>query len=143
MKINILFTKSNLPGSVLIRRVVKEPVSHVALERGGVVLHSTFSGVRMEPLEVFNKNNVIEYSLEYETEVKMKDLFIKYYDKKYDFLGLVSLGARALWPFMIRKQDVRGVSGAYLCTELVTDALVDVEELITPYKLYLRLKDGV
>jgi len=63
----------------------------------------------------------------------------RYIYKKYDFKAFFLLGLRLLFPFFVRKQDIRGISGSFLCTELITDILLKEEKLITPYGLFQLL----
>lgn len=140
---NIHFTKSNKIGSRIIRKVTGEDVSHCVLEKNGIVLHSTFTGVEIVPLRVFKEENTILYTISgTKTDVKFAEVIDKYWGAKYDFFALLGLGIRLLWPRLMPKRNLWQVSGMFLCTEFVTSVLGGRENSeITPYKLYLRLKE--
>ena len=133
----ILFTKSGKIGSRLIRLVTGEPISHCAVySDDGYILHSTFTGPVLETFEEFTGKNTIVYS------VKVADIPLdvrNYRGAGYDYTAFFWLALRYLMPDYVKKQDIRQLSGAYLCTELVTDILIDEEKLLTPYQLYNSL----
>jgi len=137
---DILFTTTQSPLSKAIRGLTEEPVSHCALYQDGWVLHSDLLGVRVEPFSVFTKRNTILHVLQAPDARELLSLAEKYAGKKYDYLGLLYLGAR----YIIRwlpKANLWQTTGMFLCTELVTSAIHSEEDsMITPYKLYLKLK---
>jgi hypothetical protein len=142
--INILFTKSDLIGSDIIRLVTGEPVSHVALEEDGWVVHMRSSGLVVEPLEIFTRYNEIVHSIRgLELGMSWEDIAVKYWDTRYDHGALVGLGLRLMFPYIVPKKNILNVSGMFLCTELVTAVLGgEPDPMITPHKLYVRLSTG-
>ncbi len=144
----LLFTKSNKIGSKLICWGLNEPVSHVAMEDSGIVLHSRGSGVDFDSYTNFIKiNTVVE-------EIELKDFTFKdlaalgdrYEGSHYDFKGLcyfIYIGAqRKLFDVDFPIKSRYNIPGAYLCTELVSLYLLGYEDnLITPYGLYLKLSE--
>jgi hypothetical protein len=130
--------------SWLIRRVTREPVSHVAIVYGDFVAHATARGLTIESISSFNKHNVIQFSVDisHMDNILPRIQSVEY--KPYDIPGLVYLGIRALLPHWVRRQmpkvNLWNVSGAYICTEFVTDMLYGKpDSMITPYQLYRRL----
>lgn len=138
----ILFTRSNKIVSRLIRRVTKEPVSHCALQIGETVVHANFIGVHPESFYSFTKGGVeivatIELPDDYK---KMFHLACAGWGKQYDFGAMFYLMARALIPWLPKK-NLWQSSGMYLCSEWVSEAMGEGDAMITPHKLYLKLKD--
>lgn len=138
---NILFTTSKYPTSWLIRKVTGDDCSHVAMEKGGIVIHSDFTGLRLEPLHIFKQRNIIIHSVSSPKPVKFSKIISDYWGAKYDFKGLLYLGIRYILPKnLLAKGNLWQTSGMFLCTELVTDILEDREDsTITPHELYRRL----
>ena len=138
--VHVMFTKSILPTSWLIRKVTGEDVSHCALFIDNKVVHSTFTGVKIESLEDFLRFNNIEYAVEIEDlTINLSQIEENYLGKRYDFYAFFLLFCRYLLPKWVKKLDLRQVTGTYLCTELISDIVFGEEKLITPYKLYLKL----
>jgi len=141
MDTNILFTKSNKPGSWVIRGVTGEDISHCAVQVGSIVLHSTGFGVRLEHNSQFFLKNKLVYSVPVDfTLTQFCAAVQKYVGKKYDYLGFLMLGLRLLAPKLVKPRDIREISGSYICTELVSVIFLGEEKLLTPYQLYLKLK---
>ena len=140
---NIHFTRSSKLGSHLIRAVTGETVSHCVIEKGGMVLHSTFLGLKLVLLRVFLKENSIVYTLSgVKSPTGIAYLLDKYWEARYDYRAFLALGLRLLSPKLASKVDIRGLTGSFLCTEFVSVALGEGEDSeITPYKLYLKLKE--
>jgi hypothetical protein len=138
--VKILFTRSNKIASRLIRLVTGEPVSHCAIEIGTLVIHSNFLGVVSEDKEDFlasvDVGGAVELPDDYQ---KMFEVACRGFNKKYDFGAMLYLAARALCPWLPKK-NLWQCSGMYLCTEWVTH-VIDGEEdsMITPFRLYERL----
>ena len=144
----ILFTKSDKCGSRIIRWGLDEPVSHVALEDRGIVLHSSWSGVDLDSKATFLRNREIVYTIDCprlnrRTVLKMAD---QYEGKPYDFSALLFFVGAALWR-KLWKRPLPEVNkwnrpGTFLCTELAT-MLISGEERasITPYGLYKKLSE--
>jgi len=147
----ILFTTSDLCFSKLVRNITDEPVSHTAVELDcGVVVHSNWLGVLLEPSNKFrNKVSVIR---ELKPVVPMEDSKIirKYAECQHDwydvgaffFLG-ISLMLRSKFGVPLPKSNLWQSTGMYLCTEWTTE-IVDGKEdgMITPWKYYLKLQDS-
>lgn len=136
--IKILFTKSNKIGSYLIRKVLKEPVSHCAILTEDTVVHSTITkGIVAEPLKDFLKCNQILYV------VDLPGQDFKMTKGSYDYGALSYLVIKYLLEMIhikLPKKNLWQATGMYLCTEYITE-VIDMKEhsLITPYKLYKRL----
>lgn len=110
--VRILFTRSWLPGSWLIRAITWSRWSHCALVVGDEVIESAmFAGVRRRPLV-----DLIEGSSAYsivELPVRDADAVIRAAEsqigRRYDWAGVFGLALRGGW------QDRR----AWFCSELV------------------------
>lgn len=141
---DILFTDR----SKLIKSVLQEPVTHVAIRIKDRVYHSNLkNGLHAEPYSHFVKMNKVVYA------VKVKDSRLRVSLASY---VLENLGARYDVPaaiylsvnFLLRKIGINigkvnlwQTTGMFLCTEFVTFALDHKEDsLITPYGLYKALK---
>ncbi len=142
MYVEILFTKSEKLGSKLIRKITKEDVSHCAIKVGLFVVHSSFTGVQSTTHSEFLNSHEVVHSVAKEVTLgQVKTVLLHVYGKPYDYVGFLRLGLRALLPkSMTSKIPLEGVSGTFLCTEFVSDVLLNQELLITPYQLYLKLK---
>ena len=69
-------------------------------------------------------------------------LLDKYWEARYDYRAFLALGLRFIAPNLASKLPFTQLTGSFLCTEFVTTALGDGENSeITPYKLYLKLKE--
>ena len=138
---NILFTTSKYPTSKLIKKITGEKCSHVAIEKNGIVLHSDFTGLRLEPLRIFKERNEIIYSIKSPKPVRFSKVIDKYWGIKYDFKALLYLGIRYLLPKnWTSKRNIWQTTGMFLCTEFITDIIDQKEDsLITPEQLYNRL----
>lgn len=142
----ILFTSSPLTGSRLIRWALEEPVSHVAIECNGIVLHSTWNRVDLDSISTFLKHRKVVYSVEI-PEKGLKDLLdiaCKYENSSYDFRGLLYFSVRALLRKFLRiplpSSNPWNIAETFLCTELATLLLYGGEDgIITPFELYQRL----
>jgi hypothetical protein len=142
--IEVLFTRSNLPGSRWIRELTGEPVSHCAIHWMDKVIHSSYYGVKKVEYTEFAAHNEIVYrvSLPIPSSVIL-DIWIKYHDKPYDYGALLFLGAR----YLLSKIGIKTAnhnlwqdSGCFICTEFVSSAIIGkTDSTITPYQLYLEL----
>lgn len=145
----ILFTKSDKIGSAIIRWGLEEPVSHVAVEAEGLVLHSTWSDVDIDSIETFLEHREIVYEI-YIPKLGVPELLgltERYAGSSYDFRGLVcfvkSALARKLFGTPLPKTACYNTPGAFLCTEIATVLMWGYENAaITPYELYLTLLTG-
>ena len=139
----VLFTTSRYPTSWLIRKITKEPASHVAFLKDGLVLHSNFKGVNTIPLVEFLKTNRVVCALSgMQTERSFNRIVCKYWKTKYDFLALLYLAFRYILPKKwTKKANLWETSALFLCTEFVTSEIEGkADSLITPYQLFLRYK---
>lgn len=138
----VLFTTTDKIVSKIIRGVLQEPVSHCAIKIDRWVLHSDFlNGVHVEPWSRFVEKNKIVHSVHVGNIPGFDSFLYKNYGKSYDYLGFLMLGIRGLLPRKwTKKQDINQLTGAFMCHEMVNQALSEDElTLLTPYKLYLKL----
>lgn len=136
----IIFTRSNKIVSRVIRRVTKEPVSHCAIQVDDWVIHSNFLGVHPQPADSFLKTSEVVESVEFPTDYqKIFEQTCEGWGKRYDFGAMFYLFARVLIPWLPKK-NLWQCSGMYICSEWVTHVLGEGDAMITPHKLYLRLK---
>lgn len=144
----ILWTKSKLPLSVLIRKVTKEPVSHVGILLNGKVIHSDLKGLSVASESEFRKSHDVIYELEMPCDSDAEDNLVSLIDKEkgnfYDIGALIFLGItftlRAFFKIPLPKRNLWQSTGMFLCTEWVSKALDGKEDsMITPYGLYLKL----
>ena len=144
----ILWTKSNLPLSVLIQKVTHEPVSHVGILLNGKVIHSNMRGLSITKEADFRKSLDVVYEIEMPFDSEAEDKLLKLIDRDkgnfYDIGALVFLGIcftlRAVFKIPLPKHNLWQATGMFLCTEWVSKALNDKEDsMITPYGLYLKL----
>lgn len=140
----LLFTKGNSCFSSMICRVTGEEISHVVIQVGAFIIQSNLRGLTIDTFEHFTQNATIVYSLDL-TSVPEERIFNTYNHNafhSYDFLAFLLVGLRSLLPFF-PKADLRGISGMYICTEFVSEIVLNKEELITPKQLYLKLKGSL
>lgn len=141
----ILYTSGSGIVSKLIRSVLREPVSHVAIEYKGFVVHATFWGLRVESYAKFLEKRKIEFQTRIEN--RPKSLFAKlaeFEGASYDVGAFLWLG---LYFFLRRlglplpKKNLWQDSGMFLCTEWVTKFINEKQDsMITPYGLYKKLE---
>lgn len=146
---DVLFTRSNRPGSKLIRWALNEPVSHVAIRTSNAIIHSNFWGTHSDWENRWLDKNIVVYTIRVrlpfeETMNRLQDLMSKY--TKYDWGAFLYFGYRAILS-KITGQPLAGHNAwntrdAYLCTEFATKLLLgdDSPGLISPYQLYLKLR---
>jgi hypothetical protein len=137
----ILFTKSNTFLSRAICYLTKEKVSHVALQEGKFVFHSSLCGVEIITLENFTTAREILGHIEVDNF--SYDNLLRFLSKphRYDFLALAYLAVRYAAKKWLRisipKANLWGITGMYTCTEFVSDVIWSSEDsLITPGRLY-------
>jgi len=142
MEVTLLFTASNMPGSWLIRNVTKEPLSHVGIQIGDAIIHSTIlKGVTVDSYNQFMCNKTIVWSIPLNVPKDHLYEIPNTLGAKYDILGLLYLGLRYLIP-ILPKKNLWQMTGMFMCTEFVTDVINEKEDsMITPYGLYTKLKD--
>lgn len=135
----ILFTRSDKPASRIIRRVLKEPVSHCALELDGQVIHSNFLGVHPVALAQFTEQCEVWGEIALPDDYrKMFEVMCAGWGKKYDFGAFAYLAARSLCP-ALPKKNLWQCSGMFLCSEWVDAYLGEPDAMATPYQIYRRL----
>lgn len=143
----LLFTKSKFWFSDLICKVTEEPVSHVSIydSTEEVVYHSTFTGVTRVPATTFfeQQEKIIYYPADIDPEQLYKK-FDRYKRSCYDIGALLFLGlcfmVRRYLRIPLPKQNLWQATGMFLCTEWVSQVLLDRElSMITPWKLYQKL----
>jgi hypothetical protein len=127
--------------SRLIRWVTGEPVSHCAIECDGWVIHANLLGVHAEALYDFEASCEILHSVEMPANYeRLLGLFCRHNQSGYDLGAMLYLGLRLLFP-ALPKKNLWQCSGMFLCTEWVTEFLSgEPDSLITPYKLYKKMK---
>lgn len=145
----ILFTKSDKLLSKIIRDVLEEPISHVALQFGNFVVHSNLIGLHIEWAPNFIKHSEIVHTMapiedNLSELLKLDNLLSKYEFSFYDFGALLFMGVsftlRKYLKVPLPKSNLWQSTGMFLCTEWVTKYLHDKENsMITPYQLYQNL----
>lgn len=157
----LIFTKSNLPLSVLIRWVLKEPVSHFAIVfEDKVVFQSNLLGTQINWMKTFLSRHgaavvfQLSYPFDDKTEDRIWDAICDANDgKKYDYGAFFYFTYRAmLFRFFnkpLPKLNPWATKGEFLCTELSQllppDLIPGVDSIqnpgiVSPYQLYLVLK---
>jgi hypothetical protein len=157
----LVFTKNNLPLSLLIRCGLKEPVSHMAyVFDDKLVFHSNLIGVHIDWYDNFKKKNTIvnqielNQGLQFEEDVYQRAIGMNV-GQPYDFIALFYFIFRA---FMYRFFNVpmptksnTEIKKAFLCTELAyalpksyTQALLKKDLAITsPHEVYVAIKGAL
>jgi hypothetical protein len=143
----LLFTAGNSPIGNAIRYLTREPMSHVAIESNGWVIHSSIWGPEIRTLVDFTAhyNIVAEVELPVEVSPARAYALISKYDRRlYDYSCLVFLGLRYValryLGISLPKVNLWQISGMYTCTEFVSELVFGYEDsLITPYGLYHKL----
>lgn len=153
---DIIFTRNNTIVSKSIIYLTKEPVSHVALDFGWIIVHSNFRGVHLDYYQNFYRNSEVVFRLKRTTT----DLFSGIKDKAkvgkllkdkqfslYDFGAMLflaaALTARRYLNIPLPKSNLWQTTGMYLCTEWVSKFLDGKENsMITPYQLYKKLRES-
>ncbi len=155
----VIFTKSSLPLSVVIRGILSEPVSHFGIVfDNGIIFHSNLLGTHIEWYGSFKKHCEIVYEIEYpmtleQEEAVYQSILTTYDDHGYDYGALFYFGYRALlfriFGIALPKKNEWAQSDKFLCTELVgtlPDYILPLSvktedlSLTSPYKLYLQLE---
>lgn len=143
----LLFTKSNLIGSKLIRWATEESVSHCAVQIAGYVIHSTFAdGVHVTTLNDFLSVNTVVDDL-IVPRAHHKSIYqnlLAENGHSYDFLAFAWLGMSLVWKklsgHLIPGPNRWASRKAFLCTEVITEAVFgEQDSSSTPEALYRRL----
>lgn len=143
---SVLITAGHNPFSAIIRRLTREPASHVAIRWNAWVLHSNLNGVQWQSLDSFKLNAEIinEIPIEEDLERLLKFSAAHVERGRYDIGGLLYCGLRlSLRSIGIRipKKNLWQMTGMFMCTELVTAFVYGIEDaMITPTQLGQRLK---
>lgn len=160
--IELLFTTSDYKFSRLARWALKSDCSHFAIcfDRR-VVFHSNFSGVHIEPIEVFEQKNHIIHKLTPNTLATLTqedDLWSRLinlnYGKSYDFGAMLFLGLNLIGKRLVNlplsKNNLWSAKEGFICTELL-ESLSGLKlgsatfpdmgniEMQRPHDLYLEL----
>lgn len=157
----LIWTKSRLPLSVLIRWGLSEPVSHFAMVfEEKIVFQSNLLGTQINWLKTFLSKHgteivfTLDYPLEEHAEDKVWDAICNENDgKSYDYGAFFYFIYRAfLFKFFKRpfpKTNPLATKGEFLCTKLSQSLPADIipgvsdildADIVTPYQLYLVLK---
>lgn len=147
----LLFLRSGKVGSRLIRWILGEPVSHVAiLFSPGVVVHATFSGVQMDYITNFLRTHEVVYRVDMPSGARgeldtLCELLGRYWGRGYDWGGALYLGYAHLMHRWFRRElpTKNEWDSPYkpFCAELAEAATGwTVDPMITPYELYLQVQ---
>lgn len=163
----LIWTKSKLPLSVLIRWGLSEPVSHFGIVfDNGIVFHSNLLGTHVEWFGTFAKHCEIVYSVECQMELLdeeavYRDILDTYDDKGYDYCAFAYFCLRGFMRKFLRipfpEKSAWTDKDKFLCTELagtlpesIIGAQIKAEDLsiLSPYQLYLqvcqyRIREGL
>ena len=137
----LLFTKNNLPISLLIRWGLSEPCSHMAVSFDNkIVIHSNFLGFQINWFDRFMRGNTLVASVEIELDLEDEEnvyleLLGQYDGRPYDWLAFFSF----IWAaFKFKFFDVPMPKTAsasdkhsFICTELA---------FALPFKYFTTLK---
>lgn len=160
----LLFTTGNNLFSWLIRKVLNEPMSHFAiafdLDLGGIVFHSNLLGTHIQYYPDFLKSAEVIESIEVPMTLEKEEelyraILAKYSHKKYDFKAFAYFTYRALlkrlFGIQVPDKNIWQNADSLLCTGLaeplrdmgILNPNIDVKdfEMLTPYQIYLMLKD--
>lgn len=136
----ILFTHGNNIASKLICKVTGELTSHVAVQIGEFVIHSNFRGLHIETLSYFITHSTILKTIEVPDRYikKAEDIYDKNAFHSYDFIAFIALGLKSL-KIPLPKINLWNISGMFICTEFVSEVLMEKELLLTPEQLYQKV----
>lgn len=142
---SVLVTYGQNPLSWLIRKLTKEPASHIAIRWDDWVLHSNLKGVQWTPYSEFKATVLDEIPIPEELP-RLLAFSARHVDHgRYDFGGLLYCGLRlSLRHIGIRlpKKNLWQMTGMFACTELVSEYQYGVEDAnITPTKLGEKLRN--
>ena len=123
----LLFTKNNLPVSLLIRWGLSEPCSHMAFcFDNKLVIHSNFLGLQINWLDRFMRGNTLVDSVDIELDLETEEsvylaLLAQYDGSSYDWLAFFSfiLAAFKFKFFNVEMPKVAIISDkkSFICTE--------------------------
>lgn len=157
----LIFTKSKLPLSKLIRWGLNEPASHFAIVfDNSIVFHSNLTGTHVDWYNHFKSSCEIAYELDYNLPLEAEEsiyqsILNKNTGKSYDFGGFFYFIWRALlnkcFGFKFPEINKWSKEGKFLCTGLAAELplehfkgleTIKDTEMTSPYQIYLRLKNG-
>lgn len=155
----LIWTRSSLPLSVLIRTGLRTPVSHFGIVfDNGIVFHSNLLGTHIEWYGTFVKHCEVVFEIEYamtleQEEAVYRSILNTYDDHGYDFGAFAYFAWRAILyrtlglPFPPRNAWESG--DKFLCTELartLPDYIIPLEVksqdfgIMSPFRLFALLK---
>lgn len=144
-RLSVLFTKSNKWGSRLIRWGLREPVSHVAVQIGEWVYHSSVAGVDRISSDEFMASYEVMLQVDLNTKISpVESLWQRYKDKAYDYRSILYLAWRVLLQRCIGTPipatNPWNDKHKYLCTEFAEIIIgVDFHDTITPAGMFTKL----
>ena len=160
--IELLFTTSDYKFSKLARWALGSDCSHFAIAMDqGIVFHSNFSGVHIEPYSVFMAKNKVIHSLTFKFPLRIsqeervyQNLIKLDYGKGYDFGAMFFLGlnliAKKIFNLPLSKKNLWQDKDLLICTELYTGLLglelgtitfpkIEKLTMTKPHELFLEL----
>jgi len=152
----LIFTKSNLPLSVLIRWALNEPVSHFAVVFDSkFVIQSNLLGVQLNWLNTFKKHSEIVFSIEKDLTLEMEEqvyrsLLDNFDGRSYDWAAFFYFMWRAILNkslgVPIPSKSPYGSPLKFLCTEIYSalpewlfGKKIDNLNIMSAYKVYKAL----
>lgn len=142
----ILFTVSNSFVSRAITNLTGEPCSHVAIQVGEFIIHSSLRGPEITTMEKFYATRRVVCRIKADRFLlhSLLQLLARTNKQGYDYLGLLYLGIRyylrGKLGIPLPKANLWQISGMWTCTEFVSKAILGkADSMITPWKLYLLL----
>jgi hypothetical protein len=127
----VIWTKSSLPLSVLIRAVTGEDCSHLALvfesRDGGLMFESNLLGTHAKFYKNAKKHFTVVHEMNIPCTVEQEDaawdiMVDKFDGKSYDFRGMIYLGIcklkNRLFGSSVPDVNAWGAKDAYFCDEL-------------------------
>jgi len=127
----LVWTKSKLPASVLIRAITGEDCSHFAIvfesSAKGLMFHSNFLGVHPQFYTTALKSMEVVHEMDIPVTLEIEDIIwdraVQMYDgKSYDYLGAIYIGYRKLLSrlFGIEKPKTNPLASAdkFYCDEI-------------------------
>ena len=140
----LLFTKNNLPISLLIRWGLSEPCSHMAFcFDNKLVIHSNFLGLQINWLDRFMRGNILVDSIDIELDLEAEEsvylaLLAQYDGSSYDWLAFFSF----IWSaFKFKFFDVPMPKIAYIEDEKSFICTETAFALPKKYRVALKNKD--
>jgi hypothetical protein len=155
--VKILFVKSNLLGSKIIRWGLNEESSHVAIQFNSLIVHSSVFGVSLVWNKSFYKHYKVVNELDYSDRLDLREedkvfcgIMDNYDESRYDYSALIYFIFRGLLKKLFKipfpNKNPLNEANSFLCTELISKLpkrlTVDIDYSITsPDRLYPLLKE--